>query len=197
MSTPGHRKTKSHRPRRGTRASWAGASWARSPRVLAAGVAVLLVVLGVGIFAAVSGGGKSAGGGHPAGPATPREAAVTRGGKWLTGRATKLLATVNADQVQLNTAERARRHQAAQSAGAQLARDARAALSGPTPPSHARLYTSGLKDLERAGSDAANADFSKVARLLLVGNGEIAKVVATLNYPAPASQPAAVNNPND
>lgn len=190
MSTAGHHRAKSHRSPR------ARASWARSPRVLAAGVAVLLVVLGVGIFAAVGGGGKSAGG-HPAGPATPREAAVTRGGKWLTGRAAKVLTTVNADQVQLNTAERAGRHQAAQSAGAQLARDARTALDGPTPPKHARLYASGLKDLERAGSDAANADFSKVARLLLVGNGEIAKVVATLNYPAPASGPAAVNDPND
>jgi hypothetical protein len=164
--------------------------------VLAAGVAVLLVLLGAGIFAAVGGGGKS-GGGHLAGPATPREAAVTRGGKWLTGRAAQLLAAVNADQGQLNTAEQAGRHQAAQSAGALLARDARAALDGPTPPKHARLYASGLKDLERAGSDAANADFSKVTRLLLVGNSEIANVVATLNYPAPASRSAVVNDPND
>lgn len=192
MGTPGHRLTKSRRSR-----PWARASWARLPRLLAAGAAVLLVVLGVGIFAAVSGGAKTGAGGHPAGTASPREAAVTRGGKWLTGRAAKLLATVNADQGQLNTAERAGRHHAAQSAGAQLARDARAALGGPTPPAHAKLYTSGLRDLERAGSDAANADFSKVARLLLVGNSEIAKVVATLNYPAPASQPAAVNDPND
>ena len=44
--------------------------------------------------------------------------------------------------------------------------------------------------MEKAASDAAHGDFSKVARLLLVGNSEIAKVVATLNYPAPASQPA-------
>jgi hypothetical protein len=161
------------------------------------GVPVLLLVLGVGIFVAVGGGGKSAGAGHPAAPASPREAAVTRGGKWLTGQASKLLAAVNTDQGQLAAAERAGRHQAAQSAGAQLARDARDALAGPTPPSHAKLYASGLNDLERAGSDAAHADFSKVTRLLLVGNGEIAKVVATLNYPAPASQPAAVNDPNE
>jgi hypothetical protein len=159
-------------------------------------VPVLLVVLGAGIFAAVGGGGKTSAG-HPAGPASPREAAVTRGGKWLTGQASKLLAAVNADQGQLSTAQRAGRHQAAQSAGAHLARDARAALNGPPPPKHARLYTSGLKELERAGSDAANADFRKVARLLLVGNSEIAKVVATLNYPAPASQSAAVNEPNE
>jgi hypothetical protein len=104
---------------------------------------------------------------------------------------------VNADQGRLNAAERAGHHQAAQSAGAQLARDARAALGGSAPPKHARLYTSGLKDLEEAGSAAASADFSKVTRLLLVGNSEIAKLVATLNYPAPASQPAAVNDPNE
>ena len=159
-------------------------------------IPVLLVALGAGIFAAVAGGGKTAGAGHPAG-AAPREAAVTRGGKWLTGPATRLLAAVNTDLGQLNTAERAGRHQAAQSAGGQLARDARAALSGPTPPAHAKLYTSGLKDLEKAGSDAARGDFSKVARLLLVGNSEIAKVVATLNYPAPASQPGAVSGPNE
>ena len=122
--------------------------------------------------------------------------AVTQGGKWLTGPATRLLTAVNTDLGQLNTAQRAGRHQAARSAGGQLARDARAALGGPVPPSHAKLYTSGLKDLEKAGSDAANGDFSKVARLLLVGNSKIAKVVATLNYPAPASQPA-VNGPSE
>jgi hypothetical protein len=190
VSTPGHRRAKSHRSPR------ARASWARPSRLLAILVPVLLVVLGIGIFAAVGGGGKRAGG-HPAGPASPREAAVTRGGKWLTGRATQLLAAVNADQGQLSTAERAGRHQDAQSVGAQLARDARAALDGPTPPAHARLYTSGLKVLERAGSDAANDNFSEVARLLLVGNSEIAKVVATLNYPVPASRSAVVNDPND
>lgn len=191
MSTPGHRLAKSHRSPR------ARVSWARPPRLLAILVPVLLVVLGVGIFAVVGGGGKSASAGHPAGPATPREAAVTRGGKWLTGRAATLLAAVNADQGQLNAAERAGRHQAAPSTGARLARDARAALDGPMPPKHAQLYASGLNELERAGSAAANADFSKVARLLLVGNSEIAKVVATLNYPAKASQSAAVNDPNE
>ena len=159
-------------------------------------IPVLLVALGAGIFAAVAGGGKTAGAGHPA-RAAPREAAVTRGGKWLTGPATRLLAAVNTDLGQLNTAERAGRHQAAQSAGGQLARDARAALSGPTPPGARQALHLRTERLGKGRSDAARGDFSKVARLLLVGNSEIAKVVATLNYPAPASQPGAVSGPNE
>ena len=186
-------KTSRHRPAKGpVPARPQVISWARQHMILAITLPVLFTAVAAGVIVSVSSGGKT-GSATPAAVTAPVEAAVTGGAKWLAGPAGKLLAAVNADLGRLNHAERAGRRSAEQSAGGQLATDAKAALAGPMPPTRARIFRSALRDLARAGTQAARGDFTPVGRLLSTGITSISKVTAAAD--APANPPAAVTDP--
>jgi hypothetical protein len=159
--------------------------------------ALLLVVL-VGVVLAGTSGGKTAS--RPAAgaaSAVPREAAVTKGAKWIAGSSGQLLAVVNADLGRLSSAVRAGRRSAARAAGTQLDSDARAALSAPMPPVEATVYRSALKDFERAGAYTASGEFSQATPLLNAGGIGIAKVTDEVNVAAPVNPPAPGSDPNE
>jgi len=165
------------------------ASWARRHLPLAGLAAALIVAAAIAATVIVSnngrGGGTSARPGQPLSSTAPapQAANVTGGARWLTGRAGKLLAAVNSDLGTLSAAERAGRRDAAKQAGRQLAADARAALSGPMPPAHARDYRSALAELQRAGAYAAGGDAGRAAPLLMTGGLHVARVAAAVNAP--------------
>jgi len=169
-------------------------SWVRRHLPLTGLLAGLIAVAAIGAIGATmivsSGGGGGAASrpapGHPY-PSTapaPQTVTVTDGAKWLSGRAGKLLATVNSDLGTLTSAERAGHHGAAKAAGRQLAADAQAAAKGPMPPVAAKAYRSALAELQRAGTYAASGSASKVTKLLEVGGLHIAKVAAAIDAPA-------------
>ena len=163
--------------RPGTR-RWPGGSWVRRNKVLVTLIPVLLAGLVAGVVAGV-GGGKTAS--RPSAPALP---AVTKGAKWMTGSAGKLLAAVNIDLGKLSAAQRARQHDAAKSAGAQLAADVKVALGGPMPPVDATIYRAGLNDLGKAGTQISSGNSSRSGALLAAANADITKVTAAANPPA-------------
>jgi hypothetical protein len=175
--------------------------WVGAHKVTAALLSVLVVAaLAIGIFLAVGGSGgtpatTTASTSHRAGPTfiLPETAAATKGAKWLTGPAGKLLTAVNADIGKLSTAERAGKQDAAKIAGTQLATDAKAALNGPMPPVDAKVYQSALEALVRAGTSAANGNLSKVAHPLNVGLTGITEVTATANRPPAHGAPTSAN----
>ena len=155
----------------------------RRNKVLATLIPALLAVLVAGVLVAVmvgAGGGKTAS--RPSAPALP---AVTKGAKWMTGPAGKFLAAVNIDLGKLSAAQRAGQHDVAKSAGAQLAADVQTALGGPMPPVDATIYRAGLNDLGKAGTQISSGNSSPAGALLAAGNGDITKVTAAANPPAP------------
>jgi len=176
-------------------------SWAWRDRARTALLPALLIVVVTGVVVAVTSGGGKTSASHPAGGAAsfsaPREAAVTRGAKWITGPSGKLLAVVNADLGRLAAAGRAGQRSAARAAGTQLAADAKAALSGPMPPVDATVYQSALKDFERAGAQVASGEFGKAIPLLHAGGIGITQVTAEVNVPAPVNPPAPGSDPNE
>jgi hypothetical protein len=189
-------RTARHRPVTGPVSAPARViSWARQHLILAAGLPVLIAAGAVSVIVLVSGGGQTDPP-TPAATATPAEAAVTGGAKWVTGPASKLIARVDTDLGRLVRAERAGQHRAAEGAGAQLAADAKAALAGPMPPARARTFRSALRELERAGAQAASGQFSLSGRLLAAGTTGLTKVTAAADVPAPVNPPAAVTGPN-
>lgn len=175
--------------------------WVGTHKVTAALVSVLVVAaVAVGIFLAVGGSGgtpatTTASTSHRAGPTfiLPETAAATKGAKWITGPAGKLLTAVNADIGKLSTAERAGKPSAAKIAGTQLATDAKAALNGPMPPVDAGVYQSALEALVRAGTFAASGDLSKVTHPLDVGLTGITEVTAVANRPPAHGAPVSAN----
>src|SRR5215831_13915711 len=164
------------------------ASWVRRRLPLAGLAAALIVVTAIAATVIVTSGGRDGGSARPGQPLSstapaPQAATVTGGARWLTGRAGKLLAAVNSDLGTLSAAERTGRHDAAKQAGRQLAADARAALSGPMPPVHARDYRSALAEVQRAGAYAAVGDAGRATPLLMTGGLHIARVAAAVNAP--------------
>lgn len=147
----------------------------RLARLALAAVAVAVLVSGCGGTAATPGTAPAA----AAAPTAPL--AATGGARWLTGRAGKLLTALNADIGRLAAARRADDHHAAESAGARLATDARAALDGPRPPADARAYQSALRDFERAGTDIASRKYGAASHLIAAGNVGITKVTSAAN----------------
>ena len=127
--------------------------------------------------------------------ADPPQAPATRGAKWLTGRAGKLLHAVNADMGKVSAYERSGKRSKAKSAGVQLAAAARAALDGPMPPVDARIYRSALEDFEQIGMDAARGNFRAASSLLTPASLGIVKVTAAVNMSAPVNPPARVSDP--
>ena len=150
-----------------------------------------VIVAGIiaGVIVNASGGAKIAVIGPSATPTVVSEAAVTKGQKWVAGRASKLLAAVNADLSKLSAAERAGSASSTRSVGARLAADAKAALAGPMPPVQAKAYRSALKDLKKAGTDIAHGDFGKARRLVATGTTIITEVTAAVNRPG-TSEPS-------
>ena len=112
--------------------------------------------------------------------------AATKGAKWITGPAGKLLTAVNIDLGKLSAAQRAGQPGAVKSAGAQLAADAKAALSGPMPPADATAYRAGLNDIGKAGTQISSGNSGRAGALLAAGNGDITTVTAAANESAPA-----------
>jgi hypothetical protein len=174
--------------------------WVGTHKVSAALLSALVLALAIGIILGVSSSGgttatTAASTSHRAGPTfiLPETAAVTRGAKWLTGPAGKLLTAVNADIGKLGTAERAGQQGAAKIAGTQLATDAKAALDGPMPPADAKVYRSALEDLVRAGTSAARGNLSKVTHSLTAGLTGITEVTATANRPPAHGAPTSAN----
>jgi len=163
--------------RPGTR-RWPNGSWVRRNKFLATLIPVLLAVLVAGVVAG-AGGAKTAG--RPPVPVLP---AATKGAKWITGPAGKLLAAVNIDLGKLSAAQRAGQEGAAKIAGALLAADVRTALGGPMPPVDATIYRAGLNDLGKAGTQISSGNSTPAGALLAAGNGDIIKVTAAVNPPA-------------
>ena len=171
-------------------------SWSRWQKALAVLVPVIVAGVVAGVIVNASGGAKIAVIGPSPTPTVVREAAVTKGQKWVAGRANKLLAAINADLSKLSAAERAGSASAARAAAAKLAADAKAALAGPMPPARAKAYRSALKDLKKAGTDIADGDLEKARRLVATGTTIITMVTAAVNVPAPVNPPPAVNDQN-
>jgi len=153
----------------------------RRNKVLATLIAVLVAGVLAGVLAGVvaGGGGKTAS--RPSAAALP---AGTKGARWMTGPAGKLLAAVNIDLGKLSAAQRAGQHGVTKSAGTQLAADAQTALGGPMPPADAAIYRAGLNDLGKAGTQISSGNSSRAGALLAAGNGDITKVTAAANPPA-------------
>lgn len=126
----------------------------------------------------------------------PRQAAVTRGAKWVTGPAGKLIATVDADLGRISADERAGKSKAARGLGGQLTTDARAAYRGPMPPEDAALYRAALKDFEQIGTDTATGDFRAASPLLAAATLGIATVTAAADSTAPVNSAAALSDPS-
>jgi hypothetical protein len=165
----------------GTR-RWPYGFWVRRHKVRATLLAVLLAVLVAGVVAGVvvgAGGGKTAS--RPSAAALP---AGTKGARWMTGPAGKLLAAVNVDLGKLSAAQRAGQQDVAKSAGMRLAADAQTALGGPMPPADATTYRAGLTDLRKAGTQISSGNSSRAGALVAAGNGDITKVTAAANPPA-------------
>jgi hypothetical protein len=127
--------------------------------------------------------------------AVPPQAPVTRGAKWMTGSADKLLTAVNADLGKVTVDQQAGKYSAAKSAGTQLAAAARAALDGPMPPANAVLYRSALKDFEQIGTDAASGSFSKVDSFMAAANLSLMKVTEAAD-PSVPNAPENMTDPN-
>ena len=170
-------------------------TWVRRHKALAVLLPALVLAAAIGISLGTRGPGHP---GHRAGPAAPVPAlaASTKGAKWLTGPAGRLLQAVNGDLGRITAGERAGRPAAARTAAAQLATAARAALSGPMPPADARKYRSALKELERASMYIASGKFRMANTILNRGDNDIAKVASAVNRPAKVRYPAAVTEPN-
>ena len=154
-------------------------------------VSVLVVGLAVVTVALLS-GGKTNSSDSPVGTVSARAQAassVTKGSKWLTGSGALLLTAVNADLGKIMTATHAGNHAAARAAGARLASDASAALTGSMPPVDARVYRSALKDLQAAGSYEAGGHYGKAARLLATGRAGLMKVTAAADRPVAVKAP--------
>jgi hypothetical protein len=179
--------------------SWA--AWARThkPATVVLSVLVLAVAAGVAVAAWGSGGGGTAAKAPFSGSATPGagaaateppQPAVTKGAKWLTGPAGKLLDTVTADVGRINADQRAGKARAARVEGTRLAADALAALRGPMPPVDGSLYRSALRDFEQAGTDTASGKFGAAGALVAPASLRIATVTAAANPAQPVGSPA-------
>jgi hypothetical protein len=163
-------------------------------------VAVILVAATAGSVvdaAGTTGPGAHAIAGTTSAPITPApEASVMAADKWLTGRADKVLGSLNTDVVNVRRALRAGQRGTEARAGRQLAAAARAALDGPMPPVDAALYRSALADLDKAGTDAAVGQPGAVGPLLTAGTTEITKVTAATDLVAPSGPSGQVPEPN-
>jgi hypothetical protein len=161
-------------------------------------VPVLVVAAAAGIIvAAASGGSKPLASPRPAATVPPpTDTTVTKGGKWLGGSDTKLLAAVNTDLGKVLAAEEAGRQGAARAAGSRLATAASTALGGPMPPVDAAAYRTAMKDLETVGDDAASGKYADATHLLTVGELNLMKVTAAADAPVPQKTPA-IPEPND
>jgi hypothetical protein len=174
-------------------------TWVRRHLIPVALLAVLAVGLAVAGLVFVGGGGKPpSSASHTMGNAAAQAAStVTKGSKWLGGSQAKQLAVVNADVGAVMAAERAGSHSAAaKAAGARLAADAAAALSGSMPPVDAVAYRAALRRLGAAGSSAASGKYGpKAAHLLNAGEAGLMKVTAAADTPVPVKTPA-IPEPN-
>jgi hypothetical protein len=148
----------------------------RQARLAPAALAVAVAVAGL-----VSGCGGRAAKPEIAPTAPTAPLGATGGARWLTGRAGRLLTALNADIGRLAAAQRAGDHHAAQSAGARLGADARAALGGPRPPADASAYRLALRDFQRAGTDIASRKYGAASHLIAAGNVGITKVTSAAN----------------
>jgi hypothetical protein len=194
MTATGHRANGS-RSRRMPPVPWAG-----KHKVLAALVSALVIAAVAVTVAMVSSSSRasvphSPGGAHSAPPAGPVSYSVTKGSKWLTGPAAKLLDNVNADLSKVTTDDQAGKHGAAEAAAARLVKAARAALRGPMPPVDANVYQAALNDLKTGGADVASGNFSTATRLLNAGEIGITKVTSAADLPVPVKT-ATVPEPN-
>lgn len=194
MAVTGHRANGS-RSRRMPPVPWAGQHKvlaALASALVVAAVAVTAVMLSSSSRASVP---HSPGGAHSAPPAGPVSYSVTKGSKWLTGPAAKLLDNVNADLSKVTIDDQAGKHGAAEAAAARLVKAARAALSGPMPPVDANVYQAALDDLKAGGTDVASGNFGTATRLLNAGEIGITKVTAESDLPVPVKT-ATVPEPN-
>lgn len=170
-------------------------TWVRRHKALAALLPALVLAAAIAVTVATSGSGHP---GRRAGATAPvpELAARTKGAKWLTGPAGRLLQAVNGDLGRFTAGERAGRPATARMAGPPLATAARAALSGPMPPADAKKYRSALKELERASMYIASGKFRTANTILNRGDNDIAKVTSAVNRPARVHYPAVVTEPN-
>jgi hypothetical protein len=156
---------------------------------------------GSGKSGAVAGSGSNHGGGNTTGAGqsvhVPTQAAVTKGEKWVTGSAGKLLSAVNADVGKISADQRAGKDSAAKDLGPLLTADAKAALDGPMPPVDTAVYRAALRDFEQIGKDTASGNFSKTSSLLTTANLDITSVTTAANLAAPVNSAAQVNASGD
>ena len=156
---------------------------------------------GAGTSSAAKGNGSSRRGGSPAVVGkqvhVPTQPATTKGEKWLTGPAGKLLSTVNTDVGKISADQRAGKGNAAKDLGASLTADAKAALDGPMPPARAAIYRAALEDFEQIGGDVVSGNFGKTSSLLTTANLDIMSVTTAANVTAPVTSAAQVNDPSN
>ncbi len=126
----------------------------------------------------------------------PPQAAVTRGAKWVTGPAGKLIASVDGDLGRISADERAGKGEAARGIGGQLISDAKAAERGPMPPVDAAVYRAALKDFEQIGTDTARGDFRAASSLLTAATLGIVTVTGAADSTAPVNSAAALGDPS-
>ena len=176
-------------------ASWKARALGHKPATVVAAVLVLATAAGVTTAVTSTGGGGGPGGATTASasrrfPADPPQPAVTRGAKWLTGPAGRLLGAVTADAGRINADRQAGSSGAARRDGTRLVAEAAAALRGPMPPVDAALYRSALRDFQRIGTDTASGNFRAASVLVGPASLGIATVTAAANPASPVGSPA-------
>jgi len=156
---------------------------------------------GAGKSGAVNGSGSSPGGGRVTVVGkqvhAPAQPAVTKGEKWITGPAGKLLSAVNTDVGRISADQAAGKGNAPKDLGALLTADAKAALDGPMPPARAAVYRAALEDFERIGEDVVSGNFGSNSSLLTTADLDIMSVTTAANVTAPVTAGAQVNDPSD
>jgi len=183
-------------------ASSGGGKTAATAAVSGGGKATSAASSGAGKSGAVALSGSSRRGGNTTGVGRPvhtepTQPAVTKGEKWVTGPAGKLLSAVNADVGKISADQRAGKGSKAKALGARLTADARAALNGPMPPVDTAVYRVALEDFEQIGKDTASGGFSKTSSLLTTANLDIVRVTTAANLAAPVNSPAQVSDPSE
>jgi hypothetical protein len=176
-------------------ASWKARELGHKRATVAASVLVLAVAAGVATAVVSTDGGGGTDGETTASasrsaPADPPQPAVTRGARWLTGPAGRLLGAVTADVGRINADHQAGSSTAARRDGTRLMADASAALRGPMPPVDAVLYRFALRDFEQAGTDTAGGNFRAASVLVGPASLGIVTVTAAANPASPVGSPA-------
>jgi len=156
-----------------------GAGWIRRNKLTSGIIAGALALIVVAVIVIASSSGSAAA--HPT--KVPPKTPATAGTRWVDGTAYAHLNAVNAGVIALTNAKATGNTGAAPAAGRRLADAATAALAGAMPPVDAGVYRAALRDLVRAGNDAAAGKLATAAPLVNDGIAGLTKVTSAANAP--------------